>query len=107
MRHPFDGITVPAPAEAAPAANRRSWLKGLLGALAGLFVWKTARAQVKIEIAPAVPVDLPVIRGPVVIGPDGRPIAVGGAGGGPGDPEPYDPRMSTAVRGEEGASVTG
>src|SRR5206468_796475 len=37
MSHPFDGI-VPA------GTTRRSWLRGLFGAVAGLFAWRAVRA---------------------------------------------------------------
>src|SRR5262245_13252560 len=91
MRHPFDGL-VTAPAH----THRRSWLKGLVGAFAGLFVWKQAGAEL---IKLPAPIGAP--GAPVMIGPDGRVIV-----GNPNDPEPFDPRASTAVRGEEGAAVT-
>ncbi len=38
MRHPFDGIIQPA------SPTRRSWVKGLLAGVAGLFVARTASA---------------------------------------------------------------
>jgi len=48
MSHPFDGI-VPA------GTTRRSWLRCLFGAVAGLFAWRTVRAA-----APPRPERLPM-----------------------------------------------
>src|SRR4051812_48141426 len=98
MRHPFDGVEVPAAAK----PHRRSLLKGLLAAVGGLFAWKAA-AQAEVIIRRPAILPLPPGGGPATaaINEAGGPVV----GGGPGDPEPPDFRMSTAVRGEEGASV--
>lgn len=112
MRHPFDGINAIQPVTSASSdtsANRRSWIKGLLSAFAGLFVWNRAEAQGKIEIQiakPAVPVQgiapaVPGVAVPIRIRPDGSVEAVNS-----NDPEPMDLRSSSVVRGEEGASIS-
>src|SRR5262245_35977363 len=86
MRHPFDGVEAPT-----HSRSRRAWLKGLLAAFAGLFVWRSARARCT---GPP----------PAVFVPDGGTVVRREAGG-RNDPEPFDHNPSTGVRGEEGASV--